>query len=240
MTTLELSPDRTDLRDNVRLMRALRRDGISYASRQVPVEPENGDLVVVTPLGEQRWLIAVGDVMGHGPEAAELAGRIADHLRERAHAARNLGDLASTANELVYALNDGDRFASLLLMIVDGRCGTFRLANAGHVEPLAVGRGGGVVSLGGHGAALGVLRDATYRESGPIRVGPGMVITIVTDGVTDAVDRDGQPYGTARLATALAGERSHGPRAVVRRVLGEVHEHAQHDDDRSVVALQFI
>ena len=243
MTLLELAPQRTDrssaLRDRVRLLRALRRDGVTLASRQVPAEPENGDFVVVTQVGEQRWLIAVGDVMGSGPEAASLARRIAAHVEERARRARSLGDLAATTNDVVFEETDGDRFVSLLLLLVDGNCGTFRIANAGHVEPLAVGRGGGVVSLGGHGPALGVVRGAEYRESGPIRMGPGMVLALVTDGITDALDEQGATFGRSRLASVLARARSRGPRAVVREIHDAVAEHAVHADDRTVASIQF-
>lgn len=244
MTLLELAPDRTNrsaaLRDRVRLLRDLRRDGIDLATRQVPVEPENGDFVVVTPLGEQRWLVAVGDVMGSGSEAAALARRIAAHVEERARHARNLGDLAATANDVVFAETDGDCFASLVLLVVDGRCNTLRLANAGHVEPLAVGRGGGVVSLGGHGPALGVMRGMEYRESGPIRMAPGMVLALVTDGIIDALDDDGEPFGKSRLAGVLARSRTRGSRAVVRAVHDAVDAHAAHDDDRTVATLRFV
>lgn len=239
MTTLQLDTDRERLHEQARLLRAARRDGIVICSRQVPAQPESGDLVRTVALGDHRWLVAVGDVMGHGREAARLAGRIGDHIELRARRVSNLGDLASSANDLVFDLTDGDRFASLLLLLLDGRNGTFRIANAGQVEPLAVGRGGGVVALGGHGAALGVLREARYRESGPVRMARGMVMAAVTDGVTDALDAEGRIYGRERLASALAREREHGPRAVVRRVLREVSSHAATGDDRTVLAVQF-
>jgi len=244
MTSIAFAPetarDMKTLRDRVRLVRALRKDGIEFSCRQVPVEPENGDFVAVVRVAEQRWIVALGDVMGHGPHAAALANEVCDHIEERAPYAQSLGDLASTTNELVFERTDGDRFVSLLLLLIDGRRGTFRIANAGSEEPLAVGRGGGVVALEGHGPALGVLRGHAFHESGPIRMARGMIMLATTDGVIDAIDAEGTRYGRHRASKALAEARHLGPRAVVRRILREAQDHASHQDDRTVLALQFV
>ena len=241
MGTLDLTTPRTArLRDEARLLRTLRRDGIELCSRQVPREPASGDLVRVVRRADHRWLVVLGDVMGHGPEAARIARRLGDHVAARSAGVPRLGDLLASANDRLFELTDGERFASLLLLELDGRHGTFRIANAGQVEPLAVGRAGGVVAIGGHGPALGVVSEAPYRESGPVRLARGMILSAVTDGVTDALDERGRRFGRERLATALAGERTLGPRAVVRRVLREVEEHATEHDDRSIVAFRFV
>ena len=244
MTSIAFAPevahDRKVLRERARLVRELRKDGIVFACRQVPIEPENGDFVAVAKVEEHRWIVAIGDVMGHGHDAAELAREVCDHIEERAHYAQSLGDLVSTANELVCERTDGEKFVSLLLLVIDGRTGTFRIANAGSEEPLAVGRGGGVVALEGHGPALGVLRDYTFRESGPIRMARGMIMLATTDGVIDALDAEGKRYGRHRASMALAEARHNGPKAVVRRILREAQDHACHQDDRTVLAVQFV
>ena len=126
------------------------------------------------------------------------------------------------------------------MLLLDGRAGSFRIANAGHEVPLAVGRGGGVVALEGHGPALGVIRGAEFHASGPIRMARGMIMLAATDGVIDALDADGNRYGRHRASMALAENRHLGPKAVVRRVMSEAEAHATCGDDRTVVALQFV
>lgn len=239
MTPIETHPHET-LRERARLARALREDGIVFAARQRPAESANGDFATAVRLGPGRWLVAVGDVMGRGRVAASLADRIVEHIQERAPRALSLGDLAGTANELVYDLTDGEKFASMLLLEFDVQAGTVRLANAGHEVPLAVGRSGGVVALEGHGPALGLLRDTRYRGSGPLRLARGMILLAITDGVIEAVNERGRPYGRDRAARALAECRRQGPKAIVRRVIREASKHAAHQDDRTAVAVQLV
>ena len=96
-STIQIDRETSLLRGQVRLVRALREDGIVLSWRQHPAELENGDFIRVVRLGRKRWLVALGDVMGRGTRAARLARRVAEHLEERAHLAHNLGDLAGTA-----------------------------------------------------------------------------------------------------------------------------------------------
>jgi serine phosphatase RsbU (regulator of sigma subunit) len=80
-----------------------------------------------------------------------------------------------------------------------------------------------------------------YRDAGPLRLAPGMVVLAVTDGVHDAVDREGHPFGSHGASRALAAVRELGPRAVVRRVLEQVDRHgtAEEADDRTALAFSF-
>ena len=240
MTTLELHPNET-VRDHVRRMRRMRRDGIVVSARQSLVCGDTGDLVEFVPLGERRWLVALVDAKARGPEGAAIARQVARHLAARAATTRHLGDVLGTGNDLVHDAANGEELVSALVFVLDGARRTIRLANAGQIAPLAVGRSGGVVALEGHGPALGLLPDQTFRDAGPLRLAPGMLVLAVTDGVHDAVDHDGHPFGRAGTSRALAASRDLGPRAVVRRVLADVGVHGVREeaDDRTAVAFGF-
>jgi len=240
MTMIETARNISDLRKRVETRRALRRDGIDFAVRHLPACVENGDFAVSVRIGPERWIIAIGDVMGRGSVAAALAERVVDHVTDRAGEALSLGDLMSTTNEMVHTVTDGERFVSMLLLDVDARRGTVRMANAGHEAPMAVGRSGGVVALEGHGPALGLLADFHFKGSGPLRLAKGMVLLAMTDGVVEAVDDCGHTYGRARASKALAEGRERGPKSVVRRIIREVEDFATYEDDRSALALRFV
>jgi serine phosphatase RsbU (regulator of sigma subunit) len=240
MTTLELHPNET-LRDHVRRMRRMRGDGIVVSARQALVGGDTGDRVEFVPLGEKRWLVALVDSKARGPAGAEIARDVARMIAARAHTTRHPGALLAAANGFVHEAAAGDELVSAALFVLDGARRTIRLANAGQIAPLAVGRAGGVVALEGHGPALGLLPEVDYKDAGPLRLGPGMVVLAVTDGVHDAVDGDGVPFGRAGSSHALAWVRALGPRAVVRRVLSDVERHASPDeaDDRTALAFSF-
>ncbi len=240
MTTLELHANET-LRDHVRTLRRMRRDGISVSARQSLLAAETGDHVAFVHLSDRRWLIAVVDAKARGPAGAEIAREVIRHVAARAATVRHLGDVLATANDLVHDAGGGDELVSAVLFVVDGAKKTIHIANAGQIAPLAVGRSGGVVALEGHGPALGLLPDQGFRDAGPLRLGSGMTVLAVTDGVHDAVDLDGNPFGHDGASRALAAVRDHGVREVVRHVLAEVDRHGapQEADDRTAVAFGF-
>jgi len=213
------------LRGKARVLRDMRRDGIRASIRRRPAGADTGDFVLAHSLGAGRWLLGVGDAVGRGEAAEALAADVRTHLRSRVARTQSLSELMRSTNQLVHRETDGERFVSLLLMVLDAQRQTIRLANAGQNEPLAVGRSGGVIALEGHGAALGLLSDAEYHEAGPLRLPPGVLLLATTDGVTDALDGQLEMFGRSGSAAALAAARDHGPRAVVRRVLDDVEAH---------------
>ncbi len=241
MTTLELRTNET-LRDHVRLLRRMRRDGIALAVRQALVGSETGDLAAFAPLGERRWFVALVDAKTRGPAGAALAHEVARLIGARIHSTRHPSSLLAAANALVYEAAAGEELVSAVLFVLDGARRTIRMANAGQIAPLAVGRSGGVVALEGHGPALGLLPEAEYRDAGPLRLPPGMIALAVTDGVHDAVDKGGDAFGAEGAGRSLAAARALGPRAVVRRVLADVAKHAAPDeaDDRTAAAFAFL
>ena len=156
MTTLELRQNET-LRDHVRLLRRMRRDGVHVSARQALVGSETGDLVSFVPLGERRWLVALIDAKSRGPAGAELARDVARMIETRMHASRHPGAVLAAANALVYETAAGEELVSAALFVLDGARRTIRIANAGQIAPLAVGRSGGVVALDGHGDRKSVV-----------------------------------------------------------------------------------
>ena len=244
MTTLELHPNQT-LRDHVRQLRRMRHDGIAVSARQALLGADSGedsgDVVEFVPLGDKRWLVAVIDAKSRGPAGAEIARDVARLIVTRAHSTRHPGALLAAANALVSEAAAGDELVSVVVFVLDGARQTIRMANAGQISPLAVGRSGGVVALEGHGPALGLLPEVDYRDAGLMRLAPGMVVLAVTDGVHDAVDGEGNPFGRKGSSRSLAAVREFGPRAVVRGVLADVERHACADeaDDRTALAFSF-
>lgn len=241
MTTTFQTPTLPGLRGKARLLRDLRRDGIRVSVRQRPVGVETGDFALAHPLGGGRWLLGIGDAMGRGPFAEQVAAEVRTFLRARARQSTSLGDLMRGANHLVHDLTGGERYVSLLLVLLDAQAHTVRLANAGHPEPLAVGRSGGVIALEGHGPALGLLPSVDYHEAGPLRLPPGVLLLATTDGATEAMGEDGGVFGREGVARALSAHRDAGPRNVVRGVLDAVEEHADLPltDAATVLAVRF-
>ncbi|MBN9113315.1 MAG: SpoIIE family protein phosphatase [Pseudonocardia sp.] len=187
-----------------------------------------GDLydVVATPR-PGRWAVVVADVCGKGPAAAALTALIRHTLRaEVAHGLGPVEALGRLNAAMLRERRDRGRFATVAhahVDVGDDGTATVTLAGAGHppalvrrrppVEPrhdsateVASGCGVEVVELSG--TLLGVFAEVV-TPSATFRLGPGDMMVLYTDGVTEARGVDGF-YGMQRLTQVVgaAGPRS--------------------------------
>jgi sigma-B regulation protein RsbU (phosphoserine phosphatase) len=134
-------------------------------------------------------------------------------------------------------------FVTLFYALFDLETGQMTYVNAGHNPPLlcegcAVGNGAWT-ELTRTGMALGVVEDTPFEQRS-VRLGPGDLVFLYTDGVTDATDAQGQQFGTGRLRRVLGqGSRATATQvlgALERALNGHVGETAR-ADDVTVVAL---
>ena len=221
--------------------------GFSLALRLDPAFETGGDLLWVRSLtpkagGAQRWLAAVGDVSGKGMAAALYMSQ-ATALLEFAtqNQGRPLEEILHCLDAALRNLMGQRDFLTLTLLEWDDR-GRFRLARAGHPPALIVhgGKPGETRELCPHGRGLG-LRPAGPNdwEISEGVLGPLEWIVLHSDGLTEAMARDGELYGTARLAAQLqrfwgTGSVRAACEALFRDVSGF---EAQNRDDRTLFIL---
>ena len=96
-----------------------------------------------------------------------------------------------------------DLFVTVFYGLLHPRSGSFTYANAGHNPPLWLNvRSGALHRLHQHGMALGVLMDMPLSEHA-IQIEPGDVLALYTDGVTEALNIDGEEFGVERLEQVM-------------------------------------
>jgi sigma-B regulation protein RsbU (phosphoserine phosphatase) len=204
-----------------------------------PARSVAGDYYDFLALDSGHMGIAVGDVSGKGLPAALLMASLQGALRSLATMAE--GGPARVARDLnaqVHALTERNRFVTFFWAVLDGETGGLAWVNAGHNAPFVLRGSGGVERLGSSGPPLGVLADAAYREERAL-LGPGDLLVVFTDGVTEAEDASEVEFGDARLEQMLRGSVALPANEVCRRVLDAVAEFeagAEQHDDITVVA----
>lgn len=159
--------------------------------------------------------VALGDVSGHGLEAALLMATARALLRPRAARPGAPGEIVADVNrELVRDVYGTGRFMTLFYLEADPATRTVAFARGGHDPALrydpATGR---VDALTARGMALGVAEEARY-ETGVAALAPGQTVLIGTDGLWEAENPAGEMFGKARTRDILAGFAAAGPQAV--------------------------
>ncbi|WP_193433402.1 SpoIIE family protein phosphatase [Streptomyces fodineus] len=161
-----------------------------------------GDWYDVIPLADNHVALVIGDVQGHNAGAATLMGQMRTALRAYAAEGHTPDVVVAHANRLLLDM-ETDLFATCAYVDVDMEEGTAWCVRAGHLQPVLRHPDGTaeIVQAEG-GPPLGVLDQADFPMT-PLRLQPGTVIALTTDGLVESpgVDIDA---GMDRLAAELA------------------------------------
>ncbi|MHC1791926.1 SpoIIE family protein phosphatase [Solidesulfovibrio sp.] len=160
--------------------------------------------------------LAVGDVTGHGLEAALLMTTARALLRPRAAAPGTPGAVLADVNrELARDTMGSGRFMTLFYLEIDPAAGAAAYARAGHDPALRHNPAtGATTELTCRGMILGATDDARYETGRVADLAPGEILLIGSDGLWEARNAADEMFGKARTATVLAAAAPDGPQAV--------------------------
>ncbi|WP_175436402.1 SpoIIE family protein phosphatase [Streptomyces hawaiiensis] len=167
-----------------------------------------GDWYDVIPLPDNHVALVIGDVQGHSAGAATLMGQMRTALRAYAVEGHPPDVVVAHANRLLMDM-ESDLFATCAYVDVDLEEGAAWCVRAGHLPPvLRYPDGRTEIAEAEGGPPLGVVTRADFPMS-PLRLPPGTVITLVTDGLVETPDSDideGMDYLAGRLADAAPAD----------------------------------
>ena len=207
--------------------------GYEFFDFYEPANQVGGDYFDYVPLPGGRLAVIVADVSGKGIAAALLMAKLSSEARFV---------LASSAGpaEALSRLNAGfsgsweDRFVTCALAIVDCQSHQVQLANAGHMAPFLRHADERVESIGAEqtGVPLGVAPDFVYEQA-TLSLDPGAGLALFTDGFSEAMNKNNELYGLARLEEQLrrkaSGVKQLGE-LILRDVKQFVGDRSQSDD----------
>jgi serine phosphatase RsbU (regulator of sigma subunit) len=158
-----------------------------------------GDYYDVLPLGDGRTLLAVGDVSGKGAGAAMIMANVQASMRSMARAGVALETIVSGINELLCANTLPEQYVTFFAAIYNSDTKTFVSINAGHNSPRLLHAGGATTELTEGGPVLAVIPFAKY-QSQSVTVARGDLLVCFTDGVSEAMNAQGEEFGEDHIA----------------------------------------
>ena len=148
---------------------------------------------------EDGLAVVLADVAGKGVSAALLASTLQGMIYSQLVARMPLTEIVASANRFLTSKRIGEKYATVVIACLR-RDGELEYVNCGHVPPLLV--CGGEVIRPSHGnLPVGLLPDAAY-ESDRYSLHAGDRLVLVTDGVTEAENADGEFFDNERLEVA--------------------------------------
>ncbi len=213
-----------------------------FYSHYSPAQSIGGDYYDYIYLPGGLLGVVVGDVAGKGVPAALLVAKLSSEVRYCLLTENERNKAVQLLNDQMIRGGLGDRFVTLAATVLDPKNHTLTVVNAGHMSPrkycAASGEISDVISNDATGLPLGVMPEFEY-ELVNFTLEPGDIVTIFTDGVTDAMSPSGELFGITGVDRCMnPGEDATGPaltpKKVGERLMQAVRRHAngrpQNDD----------
>lgn len=253
---LHVQREKQRLDDELRIARDIQKSllpveppriaGVSIADLCEPAREVGGDYYDFFELGPRQIGVLIADVSGKGTSAALYMAELKGLMLALSHQERSPRKLLIDVNRLLAAHLDNRSFITMTYAIIDLEAATLTLARAGHTPTIVV-SGGASHLITPEGMVLGLrLPGAGERFEQMLRehtqpIATGDVIVLYTDGITEAMDGDGELFGDTALAHVLASQQHLDAAGIRERVLREVKAFvgdAEPHDDMTMVVIK--
>ena len=212
---------------------------LEYAGECLQARQVGGDYYDFLELGPGRLGLVMADIAGKGISGALLMANLQANLRSQyAVALDDLPRLLKSVNRLFYENTSVESYATLFFADYDDTSRRLRYANCGHNPPILLRSSGEVERLAATTTVLGLFKDwdCPVRE---VMLGPGDVLVVYTDGVTEAAKVGGEEFAEGRLIEIVQTHRFVPARALLETISAAAQDFSdgeQADDLTLVVA----
>jgi len=192
-----------------------------------PANTVGGDLFDIIERPDGRVVIALGDVAGKGSPAALLMALLLAMLRTLVDEGLDSKRLIERLNVQIAKHSPASRFITLFYGVYDSATGRLEYVNAGHLPPVIRRADGSFHTMdsAAGGVALGMFELSTYKPQ-EVTIGPGDVLVLYSDGITEAENPSGVPFDEVGLQSIIAEHGGEDPQRLGRALLSGVEKHA--------------
>ena len=218
-----------------------RKDVDIFASLE-PAKEVGGDLYDFN-IRDGKLFFCIGDVSGKGVPAALVMAVTRSLFRIVSDHEDQPEVIVMDINESLAEMNDSDMFVTLFVGVLELSTGLLRYCNAGHEDPLLIGKGVGVLPSNSN-IPVGVMSGWKYIGHEAL-VYPGTTIFMYTDGLTEAEDITHAQFGRQRIskvARQTFAANKYDPESIIVAQTEALHQfvrNAEQSDDLTMLSIRF-
>ncbi len=215
-----------------------RRTGSFFeaVASSVPSRAIGGDFFDYRELAGGEFGFGLGDVTGKGPAAALLTALVQGVLAAQTFTREAPHEVIALVNEVLLSRRIESRYLTLFLAVLAAD-GTLTYCNAAQNPPLVFGATD-VRRLETGGTLVGAFPQTRY-ERDTVTLADGDTVVVYSDGVTEAMNADGDEFGEERVRDVVRGALTRTPDGILLALFNAVRAFAggsaEHDDLTAMV-----
>jgi sigma-B regulation protein RsbU (phosphoserine phosphatase) len=218
-------------------------EGFQISGINIPAQQVSGDYYDYINIDEQHIGVAIADVSGKGVPASLIMAMCRSVLRSQATSQLSPATALRQVNAQLFPDIKEDMFISMAYAVLDKNTATITLCRAGHDAPLLYrARDKSVSRINPPGMALGIDSGGVFnRVTGDFSLSLERddCLVLYTDGVTEALNSQGDEFGMASVIESIQASASEGAAGIITRLTDNlrafVGSYPQHDDITLIV-----
>jgi sigma-B regulation protein RsbU (phosphoserine phosphatase) len=212
--------------------------GYQIAGINIPAKQVSGDYYDYLLVDQQHCGVAIADVSGKGVPASLIMAMCRSVLRIQATGQLSPAKVLHEVNAQLFPDIKEDMFISMAYAILDQQSNEIRLCRAGHDAPLLFRASDKSVSrINPPGMALGIDGGQVFERvttNFTFTLQPEDCLILYTDGITEALDSQGDEFGLQRVIESVLASANDGAAAIITRLTDDLRAfigpHPQNDD----------
>lgn len=217
-----------------------RKDINVYATMD-PAKEVGGDFYDFFLVDEDHFGMVAADVSGKGVPAALFMVIAKTLMKDHACSDPDPARVFTWVNQQLCESNEAGLFVTAWMGILDLKTGIVEYVNAGHNPPAVSGADGSFQYLKQKsGLVLAGIEDFVYQKAS-FHMNPGDRLFLYTDGVTEAMNREDELFGEARLLSWLNGHQSLSISQVLhglREAIAQFSDGVEQSDDITMLLFE--
>ena len=219
--------------------------GFEIAGINIPARHVSGDYFDYLEVDSTKLGVAIADVSGKGVPASIIMAICRSVLRSQATGNGSPAEVLQKVNRQLYPDIKEDMFISMAYVILDHTNGAVTLSRAGHDAPIVYNAETNTAApVKPPGMVVGIDSGSVFdRITGdfPLSLNRNDCLLLYTDGVTEALDTNGDEFGPDRMIECVRTSAPEGAPAIIARIIDELRAFVgstPQNDDITLIAIR--